>query len=128
MFDSLHEQEPQDRFVTAGFVASHATTSLSQVQSEVDKLTVTNRLISGIDAAALEEAGVPHAPSTPQAETKRKRAAEDAAKPVKKRVRKSRLPNNYDPSKPPDPERWLPLRDRSTYRPKGRKADRKRPN
>ena len=125
IFDSLHEQEPQDRFVTAGFVASHATTSLSQVQSEVDKLTVTNRLISGIDAAALEEAGVPHAPSTPQAETKRKRAAEDAAKPVKKRVRKSRLPNNYDPSKPPDPERWLPLRDRSTYRPKGKKGRQK---
>jgi len=125
IFDSLHEQEPQYRFVTAGFVASHATTSLSQVQSEVDKLTVTNRLISGIDAAALEEAGVPHAPSTPQAETKRKRAAEDAAKPVKKRVRKSRLPNNYDPSKPPDPERWLPLRDRSTYRPKGKKGRQK---
>ncbi|KAI9876661.1 MAG: Signal recognition particle core component [Pleopsidium flavum] len=125
IFDSLHEQEPNDRFVTAGFVASHATTSPSKVQPEVDKLTSTNRLISGIDAAALEEAGVPHAPSAPQADTNRKRAAEDAAKPIKKRVRKSRLPKDSDPSKPADPERWMPLRDRSTYRPKGKKGRQK---
>ena len=40
-------------------------------------------------------------------------------------MRKSRLPKDYDPSKAPDPERWLPLKDRSTYRPKGRKGRQK---
>ena len=34
----------------------------------------------------------------------------------KKKKRKKKLPKNYDPSKPPDPERWLPLRERSYYR------------
>jgi signal recognition particle subunit SRP72 len=52
----------------------------------------------------------------------RKRAAKDQNARAKKRIRKSRLPKDYDPSKPPDSERWLPLRDRSTYRPKGRKG------
>lgn len=34
----------------------------------------------------------------------------------KKKKRKPRLPKNYDPSKQPDPERWLPLRERSYYK------------
>ena len=40
-------------------------------------------------------------------------------------MRKSRLPKDYDASKTPDPERWLPLKDRSTYRLKGRKGRQK---
>ena len=39
-----------------------------------------------------------------------------------KKLRKSLIPKDYDPNKKPDPERWLPLRDRSTYKPKGKKA------
>ena len=125
IFETLHEREPNNRLVTAGFVASHATTSPDKVQSDLDKLTPINRLISGVDAAALEEAGVPNAPSPSRMDTSRKRAAGDAATPAKKRIRKARLPKNYDPSKPPDPERWLALRDRSTYRPKGKKGRQK---
>ena len=34
----------------------------------------------------------------------------------KKKKRKPRIPKNADLSKPPDPERWLPLRERSNYR------------
>ena len=36
----------------------------------------------------------------------------------KKRHKKAKLPKNYDPSVPPDPERWLPKRERSTYKKK----------
>ena len=54
---------------------------------------------------------------------RRKRAlGEKSAKPAKKRVRKSKLPKDYEEGKVMDPERWLPLRDRSSYRPKGRKG------
>ena len=125
IFEALHKAEPNDRLITAGFVASHATTSPEKVRSEVEQLTPISRLISGVDAAALEEAGIPHAPKALQTDTGKKRAAEDVATPAKKRIRKSRLGKNYDPSKPPDPERWLPLRDRSTYRPKGKKGRQK---
>uniref|UniRef100_A0A915IYA0 Signal recognition particle SRP72 subunit RNA-binding domain-containing protein n=1 Tax=Romanomermis culicivorax TaxID=13658 RepID=A0A915IYA0_ROMCU len=34
----------------------------------------------------------------------------------KKRNRKIKLPQKYDPNIPPDPERWLPKYERSTYR------------
>lgn len=42
---------------------------------------------------------------------------------VKKRVRKhkkskGKLPKNYDPNIPPDPERWLPKYERTGYRKK----------
>ena len=41
-------------------------------------------------------------------------------KKIKKK--KPRFPQNYDESKKPDPERWLPIRDRSYYKPKGKKG------
>lgn len=36
----------------------------------------------------------------------------------KQKKRKVQRPKNYDPKVAPDPERWLPRRERSTYRPK----------
>ena len=125
IFSTLHNQDPSSKSGTAGYVASHALTSPDQVSSEADTLTPVARLIAGIDVAALEEAGVPPLPSASAAATSRKRPLDDKTKPAKKRVRKSRLPKDYDPAKTPDPERWLPLRDRSSYRPKGRKGRQK---
>ncbi len=125
IFSTLHSQDPNSKSATAGYVASHALTFPETVSSEAETLTPVARLIAGIDVAALEEAGVPSLPSTGTAATSRKRALDDKPKPAKKRVRKSKLPKDYDPSKTPDPERWLPLKDRSTYRPKGKKGRQK---
>ena len=41
-------------------------------------------------------------------------------KETRKKKRKARLPKQFDPSVPVDPERWLPLKERSYYR-RGRK-------
>ncbi|XP_078440836.1 SRP72 RNA-binding domain-containing protein [Wolffia australiana] len=46
---------------------------------------------------------------------------EEKKKKMKKRKRKTRFPKGFDPANPgppPDPERWLPRRERSSYRPK----------
>ncbi|KAL6717009.1 Signal recognition particle subunit SRP72 [Lecanora helva] len=123
IFDSLYTQDPSSKFATSGYVAAHALTSPEKVKNQADTLTPIPRLIAGIDVAALEDAGVPSLPSATT--TARKRPLEKKSEPKKKRVRKSKLPKDYDPSKTPDPERWLPLRDRSTYRPKGRKNKQK---
>ncbi len=123
IFNTLHTQAPNSKVATAGYVAAHATMFPEKVTAEADTLTPVARLIAGIDIATLEEAGVPSLPSATT--TSRKRPLDENPKPSKKRVRKSRLPKNYDPTKPPDPERWLPLRDRSTYRPKGKKGKQK---
>ena len=108
-------------------MASHALASPGKVSSEeTDTLTPVSRLVAGVDVAALEEAGVPPLPSSSPSSagttSRTKRALDDKATPARKRARKSRLPKEYDPSKAPDPERWLPLKDRSSYRPKGRKG------
>ena len=125
IFDNLRAKDPNDRFAIAGYVAAYAVTSPEKVQDEVDKLSPVSRLIAGIDVDALEAAGVPLVEILSSHAVSRKRALEGKSKPPKKRVRKSRLPKDYDPSKAPDPERWLPLKDRSSYRPKGKKGKQK---
>ncbi|XP_078264054.1 signal recognition particle subunit SRP72 [Rhinoraja longicauda] len=42
----------------------------------------------------------------------------------KKKKKRGKLPKNYDPKVTPDPERWLPMRERSYYR--GRKKGKKK--
>lgn len=126
LFRSLYQQDPSDRVAIAGYAASQATLDYSQVESQLDRLPEISDLIADIDVSALESAGVmPSASSAAAAAAfagARKRTAADKEGRATKRVRKSRLPKDYDPEKKPDPERWLPLRDRSSYRPKGKKG------
>ncbi|KAA8909169.1 hypothetical protein FN846DRAFT_1009456 [Sphaerosporella brunnea] len=121
IFTSLLAANPADRNAVAGLVASYATTDLPKVSSYADTLTPVETLIAGVDVDSLESAGAAQPP--------KKRGAEDGvtppAKPRKTRKHKSRLPQNYDATKKPDPERWLPMRDRSYYKPKGRKGKQK---
>ncbi|KAL9603918.1 MAG: hypothetical protein Q9219_000856 [cf. Caloplaca sp. 3 TL-2023] len=126
IFKTLRQQDPDSKLAAAGYVAAHAF-STSSLAEESKELTPTPRLVAGIDASALEEAGVlqPRLNADAALAASRKRALDEKPKPRKKRIRKSRLPKDYDPNKAPDPERWLPLRDRSNYRPKGKKGRQK---
>ena len=121
LFSSLIAANPTDRSSIAGLVASYATIDPSKISNHVDKLASVESLIAGIDVDSLESAGVAQPP--------RKRGAEDdsmpLSKPKKVRKKKARLPANVDTSKKADPERWLPMRDRSYYKPKGRKDKKK---
>jgi signal recognition particle subunit SRP72 len=119
IFDELHTQAPEDRYAAAGIIAASPDTASSQ---EIASLTPIDRLIGKIDAEALENAGVAQPLSASGVPSSRKRPAEDTKPKKAKKIRKNKLPRDYDPNKKPDPERWLPLRDRSSYRPKGKKA------
>ena len=129
IFTSLHTQDDTDRYASAGLIASLANTSPSDItESDLTTLTPVDRLIASIDASALESAGVAKtAPLTAPTTAKRPAPTQDAPKKAKK-IKPSRLPKDYDPNKQPDPERWLPLKDRSTYRPKGGKKGKARQN
>ena len=119
IFSDLVSEAPNDRYAYAGLVA----TSPQRGDDEgTQLLTPIEKLIAGVDADALENGGIAHPSSAKAAVSVRKRPADDALTKKPKKQRKSRLPKDYDPSRPPDPERWLPLRDRSTYRPKGKKG------
>lgn len=129
IFTKLREQDSESKATIAGYVASHASEPPSKLQPDLQKLTAIPTLIKDIDIDALETAGIPqssNALAIAQAGS-RKRKAPDTSSSKPKRIRKSRLPKGYDPEKPgkADPERWLPLRDRSSYRPKGKKKGKK---
>jgi len=120
IFSQLHAQDESDRYAAAGLLAASPQSTTSKQRSSLQPI---DRLIAGIDTDALESAGIAQPPSSagPSVTVRKRPAEESKSKPAKK-IRKSRLPKDYDPSKPPDPERWLPLRDRSSYRPKGKKG------
>jgi signal recognition particle subunit SRP72 len=130
LFSSLRKQDPNDRTAVAGFVAAYATSDFQKVSPDLEKLTAISRLVSEIDASALESAGIPSLPVPAAVTDSKKRAAEaDADKkenaPKKRRIPKSKMPKDFVEGKEMDPERWLPLRDRSSYKPKGKKGKKK---
>jgi len=123
IFTSLNSVDSTDRYTSAGMIAALAATSPSSITPEqLSSLTPVDRLITNIDISALENAGVAKtAPLT--APVSAKRSAPSQSEPKKsKKMKPSRMPKDYDPNKKPDPERWLPLRDRTSYRPKGKKG------
>ncbi|KAF4269024.1 hypothetical protein CNMCM8812_001656 [Aspergillus fumigatus] len=127
LFKDLYRNGTGDQFAVAGYVASQATLDYAKVESQLESLPPVDELIADVDVAALEQAGISPSSVTAAAAAAaiagaRKRTAAESQTRATKRIRKSRLPKDYDPNKAPDPERWLPLRDRSTYRPKGRKG------
>jgi signal recognition particle subunit SRP72 len=117
IFQDLHSQDPSDRYSAAGLLAASPATATPSSLQPLDSL------LSGIDAEALENAGIAAPPVDPSAAgTTRKRPADEQPKPKKaKKLCASKMPKDYDPNRTPDPERWLPLRDRSSYKPKGGK-------
>ncbi|KAI0396199.1 hypothetical protein F5Y17DRAFT_140293 [Xylariaceae sp. FL0594] len=122
-FEQLVAQSGHDPIAAAGLVAAFATRDYTKAEPYLQKLTPIERLISGVDVEALVDAGVCSvAPPAPPASRKRAAVDEPAKQKAAKRRRRKRLPKDYEEGKQPDPERWLPLRDRSTYRPKGKKG------
>lgn len=127
LFSALLARDPADRGAAAGLVAAYASTQPDKVEAaQLDALTAVPRLVADVDVDALEGAGVatPSPTTTAPAATAPKRSApkEKGEESASKKVRKSRMPKEYDPAKKVDAERWLPMKDRSYYKPKGRKG------
>jgi signal recognition particle subunit SRP72 len=128
IFEELHTADPNDRYSAAGLVAALAVTDPSQISTSLlEALTPAARLMSGIDTTALEDAGVakPSRTLVVQPAVRKRAAEEETAQKKRKKIRKSRMPKDFEEGKNMDPERWLPLRDRSYWRPKGKKGKKK---
>lgn len=118
VFQDLHSLDANDRYANAGLAAASPDSSSTP---QIDRQSIS-KLTSALDTDALENAGIAQPPHAPTVIT-RKRPAEADTKPKKaKKIKASRMPKDFDPNKKLDPERWLPLRDRSYYRPKGKKG------
>lgn len=122
LFQVAHSQDVTDRLAVAGLVAS-AIDPTVLAKGLQEKLPNLQKLTAGTDVSALEFAGIAR-PFRITSDTRpKKRSTQDGDGRERKsiRARKNKQPKSFDSSKPPDPERWLPLRDRSNWKPKGRK-------
>jgi len=103
IFSDLLKHDSADRSAIAGLVAAQAVSDPSKLDKQhLDSLTPVQRLIAGIDAEALEEAGIPHLPtsaSSAVSSKKRKMQTTDSQpKPAKKTKKPtpSRVPKNFE--------------------------------
>ncbi|KAI8942061.1 hypothetical protein NX059_000160 [Plenodomus lindquistii] len=126
IFKGLYDQDKEDRAAIAGLVAAYSITDPSSIPDDLlSYLPEASRLVSDIDAVELEKAGVPSgslAGTSTTADSKKRSAPTKIPATRTKRLRKARMPKDYVEGKKMDAERWLPMRDRSYYRPKGRKG------
>lgn len=129
LFSTLYDEDNNDRAAIAGLVAAYSVSDPSKIPADLlSYLPDAERLTVGVDITALENAGVPSLASTAtttQTTTSRKRPAETSSDAKEKKIRKSRQPKDFDPNKKIDSERWLPLRDRTYYKPKNKKGKKK---
>ncbi|KAI3587689.1 hypothetical protein IWW34DRAFT_9904 [Fusarium oxysporum f. sp. albedinis] len=124
-FQKLIDERKGSDIAAAGLVASFAPSDPSRVEKHLQNLPPVDSLIEGIDVTALLSAGVATTASKAGSSALKRSAPSGPSEKTRKRRRKIRLPKNYVEGTKPDPERWLPLRDRSSYRPKGKKGKKK---
>ncbi|KAF9870851.1 SRP72 RNA-binding domain-containing protein [Colletotrichum karsti] len=122
-FEKLCQKSSADQVAAAGLVASFATSDAAKVKPYLTSLPSIDSLVSGIDAGQLVGEGVATL-ATPSSQAKKRRIDQPVESTTQKK-RRRKLPKNYEEGKKVDPERWLPLRDRSSYRPKGKKGKKK---
>ncbi|KAK9696615.1 Signal recognition particle subunit SRP72 [Basidiobolus ranarum] len=125
-FEKLVRADPSDYQAIAGLIMSYAECKPSLAEKYESSLPPISGLLSHIDSDSLEVV----VPGVKKSYVKKtlskadsKKTANNEDKKLKKRKRKPLLPKNYDPSVTPDPERWLPKRERAAYRPKGKKKN-----
>jgi signal recognition particle subunit SRP72 len=126
IFTDLHARRPDDPAAAAGLIAALAACDRSALAARKDLVSTlrpARELTAGIDAAALETQGVARPAAVAPAAKSADAADAPAAKRRKRALPVSRRPKDYvEGREPADKERWLPLRERSYWRPKGRKG------
>ena len=123
ILEKLHRRSPQDIQVLAQLIDAYS--KFSPVKAEEFSWSLpTFQHSTGIDVDALEQAPQyirkPRDKLSTVAVKGKLQDKEIKSKVKPKKKRKLRLPKNYNPKVAPDPERWLPLRERSYYK-KGKK-------
>ncbi|KAL2507873.1 SRP72 RNA-binding domain [Forsythia ovata] len=104
-----------------GLIQTTAHTNIEKAETYEKQLKPLPGL-KAVDVKSLEKtSGAKHIESGSTASITEAFEAKSKEKAKKKRKRKPKYPKGFDPANPgppPDPERWLPKRERSSYRPK----------
>lgn len=122
----LENIDGSDYEALCGLVQALSVTDPERATEYAERLQVPS--FDHLDAEELEAQPIPKVGAM---FSQRRRDRDEEAdgkltKPKKKRKRKIRYPKGFDPENPgppPDPERWLPKRERSEFKKKMRKRD-----
>ncbi|XP_040273323.1 signal recognition particle subunit SRP72 [Bufo bufo] len=124
--EQLWKQNPKDIHTLAQLISAYSLVDANKAKVLSEHLPSSDSMHLKVDVDALE--------NSTGATFIRKKAAKVAGEQAKvqgqveikkkKKKKKGKLPKNYDPKVTPDPERWLPMRERSYYR--GKKKGKKK--
>ncbi|ODQ67210.1 hypothetical protein NADFUDRAFT_49648 [Nadsonia fulvescens var. elongata DSM 6958] len=109
LFENFYQANPDDFINIASVIACNPV----RYAEERSKLISIDSIIADVDIAQIIENGV-----YPLLKKKTVANKIDPKVAAKIKRRKPKYPKDYDANKKPDPERWLPLRDRSSWKPK----------
>ncbi|KAI8100095.1 uncharacterized protein BX664DRAFT_33544 [Halteromyces radiatus] len=114
-YEQLVKADPTDIQAIAGLISAYADIDPVKAEQYGETLPVIASDAS-LNVDELENV----VPGVKKGYVKKDPSSGHIKKPRNKKKRSPLLPKNYDESKTPDPERWMPARDRSTYRAKGK--------
>ncbi|KAI8816789.1 uncharacterized protein EV422DRAFT_269307 [Fimicolochytrium jonesii] len=114
-FEAIVKEDPSDLEAVAGLITAYSEFEPSLAEQYQTYLPAnarskpTDQDIEALEALTLSKA------------KKRSREGDtDGLRKIVKRKRKPILPKNFDPNVKPDPERWIPKRDRAAFARKGK--------
>jgi len=94
---------------------------MKAASSYVDNITQQAKKLSEEDIEKLENVTAHRAARETEVEEQTDSSQVVERKKKKKKKKKKRLPKNYDPNVEPDPERWLPRNQRSSFKKRRKK-------
>ncbi|NWZ41577.1 SRP72 protein, partial [Brachypodius atriceps] len=125
--EELWKQNPKDVHTLAQLISAYSLVDPEKAKVLSKHLPSSDTLSLKVDVDALENShGATYVRKKAAKLTGDNQQKEQGQGEVKKKKKKKKgkLPKNYDPKVTPDPERWLPMRERSYYR--GRKKGKKK--
>ncbi|XP_037234941.1 signal recognition particle subunit SRP72 [Falco biarmicus] len=125
--EELWKQNPKDVHTLAQLISAYSLVDPEKAKVLSKHLPSSDTLSLKVDVDALENSHgatyVRKKAGKLTGDNQQKEQGQGDMK-KKKKKKKGKLPKNYDPKVTPDPERWLPMRERSYYR--GRKKGKKK--
>ncbi|XP_043915380.1 signal recognition particle subunit SRP72 [Protopterus annectens] len=125
--EQLWKQNPKDIRTLAQLISAYSLVDAEKAKALSKHLPSSETLSLKVDVDALENSHgatyIRKKAGKLMGENQPKEQGQGEVK-KKKKKKKGKLPKNYDPKVTPDPERWLPMRERSYYR--GRKKNKKK--
>uniref|UniRef100_A0A8C0ARC2 Signal recognition particle subunit SRP72 n=1 Tax=Buteo japonicus TaxID=224669 RepID=A0A8C0ARC2_9AVES len=125
--EELWKQNPKDVHTLAQLISAYSLVDPEKAKVLSKHLPSSDTMSLKVDVDALENSHgatyVRKKAGKLTGDTQQKEQGQGDVK-KKKKKKKGKLPKNYDPKVTPDPERWLPMRERSYYR--GRKKGKKK--